>query len=64
MSFIPPMNPPSQLDAAQAQERESQLDAKAAQYAHLHPGDGDRATSAGAIRRALRRVRNVIGRRS
>jgi hypothetical protein len=64
MSFIPPMNAPSQLDAAQAQESERELDGKAARYAKLHPGDGDRASSAGAVRRALRRVRAAMGQRS
>ena len=58
------MNPPSQLDAAQAQERERALDAEAAQYAHLHPGDGAGASSGGVVRRALRRVRKALGHRS
>jgi len=64
MSFIPAMNPPSQLDAAQAQERERALDAEAAQYAHVHPGDGARVSSGGVVRRALRRVRAAIAHRS
>jgi hypothetical protein len=64
MSFIPPTSGPSQIQADLAQQRERELEAKAERYAQLHPEGEDQARSAGAIRRALRRLRAAISHRS
>lgn len=65
MSFLPPgSSTPTELaDSALAQQRERELEAKAARYAQLHSGEGNRA-GAGAVRRAIRRLHAAMRRRS
>jgi hypothetical protein len=63
MSFLRPRGGSSRLDAefssGSIREKEAELEAKAANYARLHPhGEGPRP--AGSIGRALRRVRALV----
>ncbi len=60
MSF----NSPTPLDNEMARATQHDLEAKAARYSKLHPGDGSEEASVGVVARAISRIRAALaGRR-
>ncbi len=60
MNYVPPTDPGLEIEAARQRERE--LEIKAEAYARRHEDDDGGQGPAGAIRRALDRVRAAIRR--